>query len=252
MELLGMTQKKRKKLFSGEFVAGSVLALVNLALDQADIRVMFASWLSMAACIGLLSDAVRRSGWAGTAGLKRLVATYATIAIGFVGFGIYLQIRENDAERTRETAKHPIRVDDVTVNADRMPGQSIRLVIDITNLSGRTLRTKGIGLPVFTMLPKTSFDRERLEDELWARELMALDSSAVERDLPSDIADGELNLKRYAKLTDFQSQEIMKGDAVVYFMEIIQDVETNENLVEFCGFTGLVPSVTECYKHNLP
>lgn len=99
------------KPLSLEFVLAAVIALVNFALDQADIHIMLISWLSMLACTALLIDLLRRTDWGRSVGSSSFLSVAALIAICFFLFGAYLsrhQAKEHSPTATEiatETAE---------------------------------------------------------------------------------------------------------------------------------------------------
>jgi hypothetical protein len=89
-------------IISAESAIALVVALVNLALDQADIHVMIISWISVLACISLCVDVLRRTPWARHPryGDKRLTIGSVTIVMAFLGFGAFLSLHKKAVAET--------------------------------------------------------------------------------------------------------------------------------------------------------
>jgi hypothetical protein len=249
-----MSEESKKFRLSVDFVLSAVLAFVNLALDQADIHIMLVSWLSVVACIVLVIDAVRRTEWAEAKGSssRLVIAMHLLVSGSFIGFGVYLQIRKNSAESMKEITKYPLRVDSMWVNTDRMSGQTVRIVVNLTNVSGRVLRVKELGKPFSAVYPRDPVERAALEDKLWDETVKELVGKTTESQYPTGNG-GQFDVKREAgPLAPNEAQGIQRGYRVIYFMDVIQDAETGENLVEFCSYVGRTTAISRCYKHNKP
>ena len=100
------------RIISFEAAIALIVALINLALDQADIHVMIVSWISVLACIALGIDVLRRTTWAAHPryGKRRLTLGSTAILIAFLSFGIFLSVHKKivpgDTPKTRtETAR---------------------------------------------------------------------------------------------------------------------------------------------------
>jgi len=87
-----------------EAVIALVVALINLALDQADIHIMLVSWVSTFSCIGLCIDALRRTEWIGAKGTKssRFILTGIAITSVFLVFGWFLSRPRKPVEAARQ------------------------------------------------------------------------------------------------------------------------------------------------------
>lgn len=100
-----------RRIISAEAAVALVVALVNLALDQADIHIMLISWISVLACIILCVDVLRRTAWVKHPehGKTRLMAGAGVILVAFLAFGIFLSLHKKaDAKNMVETG--PTRV----------------------------------------------------------------------------------------------------------------------------------------------
>ncbi|MBB5060819.1 hypothetical protein HDF16_005555 [Granulicella aggregans] len=84
------------KPLSFEFIIAAVLALINFALDQADIHIMLITWVSLLACVALLIDGLRRTQWAVRIGWKSKSFGFCSfvILLIFSLFGYYLSSRK--------------------------------------------------------------------------------------------------------------------------------------------------------------
>jgi hypothetical protein len=88
---------------SVEAIVALVLALVNLALDQADIHIMLISWLSVMLCTFLCLDVLRRTKWGAKAGYrsKRFISACALIFVAFVALGLFLSRHKRSMETSQ-------------------------------------------------------------------------------------------------------------------------------------------------------
>jgi hypothetical protein len=88
------------KPLSIEAIVAIVIALINLALDQADIHIMIISWISVIACIGLSIDALRRTRWSARVGYrsKPFVSCCTVVAAIFIAFGVSLSLHTKSYE----------------------------------------------------------------------------------------------------------------------------------------------------------
>lgn len=102
-------QSKFMRPLSLEAIAALILALVNLALDQADIHNIFVSWGSVVACIFLSSDALRRTEWAQhpRAGTARRVFGYVLITAAYFAFGWFLTTHRKQEPIARQERQEP-------------------------------------------------------------------------------------------------------------------------------------------------
>ena len=99
--------KSQGRFISVEAAICLVVALVNLALDQADIHIMSISWLSVLGCIALCVDMLRRTKWVKHPdhGKKRLAAGSSVIFVFFMAFGVFLSLHKKAVADTEiETA----------------------------------------------------------------------------------------------------------------------------------------------------
>jgi len=93
-------EKKFIRPLSLEAIGALLLALINLALDQADIHIMLISWFSVFACIALCVDALRRTEWFAQKGgyySRHFAASCTLITILFISFGIFLSIHKKSS-----------------------------------------------------------------------------------------------------------------------------------------------------------
>jgi hypothetical protein len=99
-----MAQEQFIKPLSLEFIIAAVIALLNFALDQADIHIMLVSWLSIGACIALLVDGLRRTEWAVRVGKKslRFLSACTAILVVFGVFGVYLGLHNRSGADQKE------------------------------------------------------------------------------------------------------------------------------------------------------
>jgi hypothetical protein len=100
--------KSQGRFISVEAGICLVVALVNLALDQADIHIMLISWLSVLGCIVLCVDMLRRTKWVKHPdhGRKRLAAGSGAIFLAFVAFGIFLSFHKKAVAETKVETAH--------------------------------------------------------------------------------------------------------------------------------------------------
>ena len=117
----GLPAEKTKtgngRIISLEAAIALIVALINLALDQADIHIVAVSWISIAACIVLAVDILRRTKWTAHAvqRRKRLVVGSCVIALAFIAFGVFLSVHKKAvASGTAEQAR--------SVSPGRPPG----------------------------------------------------------------------------------------------------------------------------------
>jgi len=94
---MGEDETRFIRPLSLEAIAALVVALINLALDQADIHIVLVSWLSVAACITLCIDALRRTQWIGNVGIVsgRFMGISLVIVVSFVALGVFLSHHKN-------------------------------------------------------------------------------------------------------------------------------------------------------------
>jgi hypothetical protein len=90
-------------IISIEAAIALIVAFVNLALDQADIHIMAISWVSVAACIVLALDILRRTGWASNRvhTRKRMTIGSSIILFVFIGFGAFLSLHKKAVPQGR-------------------------------------------------------------------------------------------------------------------------------------------------------
>lgn len=96
-----------------------MVALINLALDQADIHIVTISWISVLACIVLCIDALRRTNWAAHPqyGKLRLALGSGGILLAFLSFGVFLSLHKKALPAEPQTAKS--RAEPVTREPER-------------------------------------------------------------------------------------------------------------------------------------
>jgi hypothetical protein len=89
-----------KRLLSVEAVAALILALVNLALDQAEIHILLISWISIIICVALAIDALRRTAWVThpIRGSVRFWAGSSGLVLAFLAFGVFLSLHKAEAK----------------------------------------------------------------------------------------------------------------------------------------------------------
>jgi hypothetical protein len=84
--------EKFLKPLSFEFIFAIVIALINFALDQADVHVLLITWLTLVLAAVLLIDGFRRTEWIRKLGYKSVpfFSSCLLICLAFVAFGWYL------------------------------------------------------------------------------------------------------------------------------------------------------------------
>jgi hypothetical protein len=87
---------QQRRIISIEAAVALIVALVNLALDQADIHILLISWVSIAACVALAIDILRRAEWTQhpQRGNARLLIGSGVVVIAFVAFGLFLTLHK--------------------------------------------------------------------------------------------------------------------------------------------------------------
>jgi hypothetical protein len=103
-------RKAAHGIVSKEAALALVVALVALALDQADIHIMIVSWVCMILCIILSIDALRKSTWVSRRAQRTVYLGVGSIAIvvAFLCFGLFLSAHKKPvpgyADKGRERA----------------------------------------------------------------------------------------------------------------------------------------------------
>jgi hypothetical protein len=84
-------------------------ALINFALDQADIHIMLITWVSLFVCSGLLIDALRRTQWIDRIGWKSktFISCSLLICLAFGAFGHYLWSHKHESAEQTEKRGRP-------------------------------------------------------------------------------------------------------------------------------------------------
>jgi hypothetical protein len=88
-------ESSERKTISIEGAVCLIVALINLALDQADIHFTLISWISTVACLGLGIDILRRTKWVThpNYGEMRSLCGSGVIAGLALAFGLFLTFR---------------------------------------------------------------------------------------------------------------------------------------------------------------
>lgn len=96
--------KNQSRIISLEATIGLVVALINLALGQADIHIMLIVWISALLCILLCTDILRRTKWASHPdyGRRRFTLACVAILIAFLSFGASLSLHTRAVENATE------------------------------------------------------------------------------------------------------------------------------------------------------
>jgi hypothetical protein len=104
-------KKNQSRIISLEAAIGLVVALINLALGQADIHIMLIVWISALLCILLCTDILRRTKWAlhPDYGRRRFTLARLAILIAFLSFGALLSLHKEAAVENateQEVSRH--------------------------------------------------------------------------------------------------------------------------------------------------
>jgi len=107
-----MAEEKLLKPLSLEFIGATVIALINFALDQADIHIMLITWLSIVVCVCLVLDGVRRTEWALRVGRSsvKFISSVCVIVLIFASLSVWIQKRHSADIARNESPKSPENV----------------------------------------------------------------------------------------------------------------------------------------------
>jgi hypothetical protein len=240
-----MDDEKYIKPFSLEFGAAAVIALINLALDQADIHFVLISWVSLLVCSFLCVDGLRRTEWASIIGRRsgKFVSVCAITVLVFFGIGLWIT-RSRPPEKDPFTVVSPVLVQN--------NGDKIIVIANCRNNTGRVLKVRFIRGNALMPKPISYESRTRAEDSFWALFEAGMDIHGQDQDLSSR-ANGETNLQIGSQMLDErQILQIRNGSLVPYFFAITQERESKEHLAEICVYLAQNLTVQNCTKHNKP
>jgi len=129
-----MAREKFIKPLSLEFIVAGVLALFNLALDQADIHSLLITWLSILACPCLMLDGLRRTEWSTRVGRKSLRFIAASIGIvgAFAWIAVAVYMKHKAREETIASPKEETQRDEFHIDAE--------LSVDFTKKNDAAIR----------------------------------------------------------------------------------------------------------------
>ena len=146
------------KPLSLEAVIALIIALINLALDQADIHIVVISWISVIVCIALSIDMLRRTQWGRSTGYRsgKFISACAGFIILFSGFGVLLTMHK----RSTDLSRHQVSSEELGAQAT---GRNADAVQALNGNAGATREvipsaTTGRNLPSIAKSPKVQRD----------------------------------------------------------------------------------------------
>jgi hypothetical protein len=149
--------------------------------------------------------------------------------------------------------KHPIIITSIHAEGSPDVGKTLRVRVNIKNVSGSTLETtkyEGV-FPVLT--PRQGPETSALEERIWKDFIAAFDAANSPIEEIPTAQDGLFNTAITSPAFNEQTaQGIRNHSLVLYFTFVVRDNRTKKNLVEVCGYPQEDGSFTACARHNFP
>jgi hypothetical protein len=155
------------------------------------------------------------------------------------------------------TPKHdlsyPVIITSIHIIGKPTAGQQLGVVLNMRNVSGRTLETTKFQGSFIFPNPKDFAVQVQMEEKIWNELMRGLQNGKpIIRQIPT--AEGGLfNIKIYTPtLTEDQAKGISDASLLAYFVIAIRDNHSGKDLVELCGYAEPNDNFTQCSKHNGP
>jgi len=131
-------------------------------------------------------------------------------------------------------------------------GEFLTMYINLQNVSGSTIRERNAGLVAIAKPLTNSQDEIKMQDELWNALLQKLEVEGTYNELTIG-GDGMRNGPvKFGPISAEQAADIANGYDV-YFLAVMEDLDTKTNLIEVCGsVTARDSQLSMCHSHNKP